>query len=69
MKIIDSFIFFNELELLNYRLEILNEYVDYFIIVESPYTFSGLTKPLYYFENKSSILCFVIYFPILRARG
>ena len=52
MKIIDTFIFYNELDLLNYRLSILNDYVDYFIIVESNYTFSGDIKPLYYFENK-----------------
>ena len=41
MKIIDSFIFYNELDLLEYRLSILNEYVDYFILVESSYTFTG----------------------------
>lgn len=44
--------FYNELDLLKYRLFILDEYVDYFIIVESNYTFSGDSKPLYYFENK-----------------
>ena len=53
MKIIDTFIFYNELDLLNYRLSILNEYVDYFILVESRNTFSGHVKPLYYLENKS----------------
>lgn len=52
MKIIDTFIFYNELDLLNYRLSILNDYIDYFILVESNYTFSGEIKPLYYFENK-----------------
>jgi hypothetical protein len=31
MKIIDYFIFYNELDLLNYRLEILNKYVDILI--------------------------------------
>ena len=45
MKIIDSFIFYNELDLLYYRLSILDEYVDYFILVESKYTFSGDIKP------------------------
>ena len=35
MKIIDSFIFYNELDLLEYRLSILNDLVDYFILVES----------------------------------
>lgn len=52
MKIIDSFIFYNELDLLEYRLSILNEYVDYFILVESTYTFTGKPKTLYYEENK-----------------
>jgi len=53
MIIIDSFIFFNELDLLNYRLSILNEYVNYFIIVESKFTFTGKPKPLYYYNNKN----------------
>lgn len=52
MKIIDSFIFYNELDLLYYRLSILDEYVDYFILVESTHTFSGHQKPLFYNENK-----------------
>ncbi len=51
-KIIDSFIFFNELSTLNLRLHELNEYVDYFIIVEAPLTHSGNKKPLYYDDNK-----------------
>ncbi len=51
MKIIDTFIFYNEIELLNYRLSILYEYVDYFIIVESKHTFTGNIKPLFYLEN------------------
>jgi len=52
MKIIDSFIFYNELELLFYRLSILDEYVENFILVESTHTFAGHTKPLFYNENK-----------------
>ena len=52
MKIIDCFIFYNELDLLNYRLTILNKYVDYFILVESTHTFTGLPKKLFYNENK-----------------
>jgi len=52
MVIVDSFIFYNELDLLFYRLSILNEYVDKFILVESTHTFSGHLKPLYYQENK-----------------
>lgn len=52
MKIIDCFIFYNELDLLQYRLKILNEYVDYFILVESSHTFTGFPKKLFYNENK-----------------
>jgi len=52
MKIFDSFIFFNELDLLEIRLNVLNDVVDYFVITESPFTVSGNEKPLYYLENK-----------------
>jgi beta-1,4-mannosyl-glycoprotein beta-1,4-N-acetylglucosaminyltransferase len=51
MKIIDCFIFYNEIDLLNYRLNILNEYVDYFIIVEGMYTFNGMSKNLIFKDN------------------
>lgn len=53
MTIIDSFIFNNELDLLLYRLTVLDEIVDYVILVESTHTFSGLLKPCYYLENIS----------------
>ena len=52
MKIYDCFQFFNELDLLEIRLNILNDCVDYFVLAESTVTFSGLDKPLYYQENK-----------------
>lgn len=52
-KIYDTFIFFNELDLLEIRLNILNDYVDYFVLVEATKTFTGKDKPLYYLENKS----------------
>lgn len=52
MKIVDSFIFNNELDLLNYRLTILNDYIDYFVLVESKYSFSGHEKELFYENNK-----------------
>jgi beta-1,4-mannosyl-glycoprotein beta-1,4-N-acetylglucosaminyltransferase len=51
--IIDGIIFFNELDLLEIRLNFLNNYIDYFVIVESKKTFQGHTKPLYYLENKA----------------
>jgi beta-1,4-mannosyl-glycoprotein beta-1,4-N-acetylglucosaminyltransferase len=52
IKIIDCFIFYNELDLLKYRLNILNEVVDYFVIVESTHTFVGKEKALFFNENK-----------------
>lgn len=52
IKIIDCFLFFNELQMLSFKLKELNDVVDYFVIVESPQTFSGDPKPLYYNENK-----------------
>ncbi len=52
MKKYDIFTFFNELDLLEIRLNILDKHVDYFVIVEATETFSGLPKPLYFEENK-----------------
>jgi beta-1,4-mannosyl-glycoprotein beta-1,4-N-acetylglucosaminyltransferase len=52
MKIIDCFIFYNELDLLTYRLNLLNNIVDYFIIVESTHTFIGKEKKMFFNENK-----------------
>ncbi len=43
----DCFTLFNELDLLEIRLSILDEYVDYFVLCESVETFSGKRKPLY----------------------
>ncbi len=51
-KIIDCMTFYNEMDLLTYRLNILNDVVDCFIIVESKYTYTGLEKPLFFNENK-----------------
>ena len=51
-KIYDIFTFNNELDLLEIRLNILNNYVDYFVIVEATETFSGIPKPLHYNLNK-----------------
>jgi beta-1,4-mannosyl-glycoprotein beta-1,4-N-acetylglucosaminyltransferase len=51
-KLFDCFLFFNELDLLEKRLELLYDIVDYFVICESSKTFSGLDKPLYFNKNK-----------------
>jgi beta-1,4-mannosyl-glycoprotein beta-1,4-N-acetylglucosaminyltransferase len=48
----DCFTFFNELDLLEIRLNILDPYVDYFVIGESKQTFSGKEKPLYFLESE-----------------
>ena len=50
--IYDCFTFFNELDLLDIRLNVLNDYVDKFVLVESPYTHSGFKKQLFFKENK-----------------
>ncbi len=50
--IIDCFPFFNELDLLEIRLQLLEDIVDRVVLVESTRTFSLRKKKLYYFENK-----------------
>jgi len=52
MKVIDCFPFFNELDLLEIRLNELRDVVDVFVLTESSRTFSGLRKPLYFEDNK-----------------
>jgi beta-1,4-mannosyl-glycoprotein beta-1,4-N-acetylglucosaminyltransferase len=51
---IECFPFFNELDLLEIRLEITSNYIDYWVISESRKTFSGKEKPLYLRENLDS---------------
>jgi len=53
MKIFDCFTFFNEIELLKIRLELLYPYVDHFVICESNITHAGRSKP-YWYEYKSA---------------
>jgi len=53
VKIYDCFTFFNELDLLDMRLNILDSYVDYFVLVEANQTFTGKEKELIFQENKS----------------
>ena len=52
-KVIDAFIFYNELAMLEYRLKTLYDYVDFFIIVESTHSFAGNQKPLYFNQYKN----------------
>ena len=51
IKIIDCFTFYNELNMLDYRLNVLNNVVDYFILVEARQTFVGKEKKLFFEEN------------------
>ena len=46
--VVDAFIFFNELDILELRLRELHEAVDHFVLVEATKTFAGKPKPLYY---------------------
>ncbi|HET9055587.1 MAG TPA: hypothetical protein VFN30_01950 [Chitinophagaceae bacterium] len=50
MRIFDCFTFFNELDLLELRIKLLDNVVDYFVVVESNLTHTGKEKP-YYFET------------------
>ena len=59
VKIIDAFIFYNELKMLKFRLTELYEVVDYFVIVEAKHTFAGNVKRLYIKENMSEFESFI----------
>ena len=52
MKVYDCIPFFNELDILELRLNILDKYVDKFIIEEATMTFSGQEKDLCFKANR-----------------
>jgi beta-1,4-mannosyl-glycoprotein beta-1,4-N-acetylglucosaminyltransferase len=52
-KIIDCFIFNNEIDLLKQRINLLNGVVDHFVLVEANQTHSGLSKETYFESLKS----------------
>ena len=54
MKIYDCFMFFDEEMLLDLRLNIMNKYVDKFVITEATYMHSGRPKKLLFDINKFS---------------
>ena len=54
MKIFDCFMYYDEEMILDLRLNYLNNYVDYFVIVESIYTHSGLRRKLLFDINNFS---------------
>lgn len=65
--IFDCFTFFNELDLLDIRLNVLNDHVDKFVIVEAGKTQSLIDKPFYFEENKhkfSKFLDKIIYIKV-----
>ncbi len=51
-RVYDCFMLFNELDLLEIRLNLLDPYVDFFVIGEGAETFSGGEKLLYYRLNE-----------------
>lgn len=67
MKIYDCFTFFNELDLLEIRLSILDKVVDHFVIIESNYSHSGKQKKYNFLESKQRYEKWenkIIYYPI-----
>jgi beta-1,4-mannosyl-glycoprotein beta-1,4-N-acetylglucosaminyltransferase len=50
--IYDCFTFFNELDLLEFRLKLLDGIVDKFVIAEANLTHSGMPKPYIFESNK-----------------
>lgn len=54
----DCFTFFNELDLLELRLNTLDPLVDRFVLVEATLTHQGKPKPLHYAENKERFAAF-----------
>ena len=54
MKVVDCFMFYNELKMLEFRLRLLYDVVDYFVLVESEHTHAGNTKQLHFKDNKDT---------------
>lgn len=70
--IVDSFMFFNEFDMLEGRLEYLYDHVNYFVLVESNITQSGDEKPMLFMENMSrykKYLDKMLYFPFVTKRS
>lgn len=66
--IVDAFTFYNELDMLECKLEYLHNHIDYFILCECNYTHSGKKKPMYYKDNESRFARFknkIIYTPLI----
>jgi beta-1,4-mannosyl-glycoprotein beta-1,4-N-acetylglucosaminyltransferase len=50
--LVDGFMFYNELDVLELRLQVLGEYVDHFILVEAEVNHVGGPKELFFENNK-----------------
>lgn len=57
-RIYDCFLFHDELDLLEIRLNEMSPEIDKFVLVESTRTFSGLEKPLYFQQNRQRFAAF-----------
>ena len=57
--IVDCFPFFNELDLLEIRLNILKDVVDKFVLVEASKTQTKLDKPFYFEDHKDRFADFL----------
>jgi len=65
MKIFDCFIYFDEEVVVDIRLNTLNEFIDYFIIVESKFTHKGVNRDLKFnhkkFEKFKDKIIYLVY--------
>lgn len=65
--IYDCIPFFNELDILKLRMQILSPYVDKFVLEEATVTFSGEPKPMIFADNREMFREFedkIIYVPV-----
>lgn len=65
--VIDVFTFNGENDILRLHLSILNDYVDKFIIIEADKTFTGASKPLYFFRDQRFFKLWwkkIVYYPV-----
>jgi beta-1,4-mannosyl-glycoprotein beta-1,4-N-acetylglucosaminyltransferase len=70
--IIDAFIFFNELELLELRLGQLEDVVDKFVFAEANTTFTGQAKPYHFTDNRARFAQWehkIVFAPINLSQG
>lgn len=46
MNKIDCFLYYNEIDVVEYRIRLLSDYVDYFVVLEGSETFTGIKREL-----------------------